>query len=176
MSERPGHPERVDVFELSRTRERRAGRLAVAQLPRLAAMLADPADELDYVIAGQPDRDGHPGARMQLAGEVQMSCNRCNRPVRIPIERDVPFRFVHSEAEANVIPVDEDDDIEIIVGSTALVLADWVEDEAILSLPLAPRHADCPAPAGGEDPEVRPASDARRPFAVLETLKRGGNS
>lgn len=175
MSERPGTPERVDVFEFSRTRERRAGRLVPAQMPRLAAMLADTTGELEYVIAGQPDRAGYPGAHMQLAGAVHMSCNRCGLPVAIAIGRDVPFRFVRSEAEANAIPVDEDEDTEIIVGSTALSIAEWVEDETLLSLPLAPRHENCPLPASAalEDPESPPQAETRRPFAVLETLKRG---
>lgn len=178
MSERPGKAERVDVFELSRTRERRSGRIELAQLPRLAAMLVDVEGGLDYLIAGGPDRDGHPGAHMQLAGAVRMNCNRCGRPVQIAIERDLPFRFVRSEAEANAIPVDEDEDIEIIVGSTALPIADWVEDEALLSLPLAPRHEDCEMPALGAHagPEEEVEEARPNPFAVLETLKRGPQS
>ena len=78
------------------------------------------------------------------------------------------------EAEADAIPIDEDEDTEIIVGSSALGLADWVEEEAILSLPIAPRHEDCSAPGFdfSDNPQEELADDRRRPFAVLETLKR----
>ncbi len=50
-------------------------------------------------------------------------------------------------------------------------LAAWIEDEAILSLPLVPRHEDCeptlPAHSAGHAAPDRP-----NPFAVLAELKR----
>ncbi len=61
------------------------------------------------------------------------------------LERDVPFRFVHDEQELNALPI-EDDEVEDVVGSPATDLLAWVEDEAILSLPLVPRHEDCAVP------------------------------
>lgn len=173
MKQSASPSEKVDVFELSRTRARLAGRVEIAAMPRLAAMLAAQEGGLDYEIEGMVDRDGHPGARMSLSGGVAMSCNRCGKPVAIAVERDVPFRFVRSEAEANAIPIEEDEEVEIIVGSAALELAAWVEEEAILSLPLAPRHEDCPLPAGPEAAFEIESEAPRKPFAVLETLKRG---
>lgn len=173
MKQSASPSDKVDVFELSRTRAQLAGRVELARMPRLAAMLASREGGLDYEIEGMVDREGHPGAQMRLSGGVAMSCNRCGKPVSIAVERDVPFRFVRSEVEANAIPIEEDEEVEIIVGSTALDLAAWVEEEAILSLPLAPRHEDCPLPAGQEPAvEIEPEAP-RKPFAVLETLKRG---
>jgi uncharacterized protein len=50
-------------------------------------------------------------------------------------------------------------------------IAAWVEDEAILSLPLVPRHDDChtrlPAEVASE------AAERPKPFAVLADLKAG---
>ncbi len=174
MSERQGKAEKLDVFELSRGRGHREGAIHLADMPRLAAMLVDVDGQLSYVVDGLVDGQGHPGAMMRLGGEVRMSCNRCGKPVAIELDREVPFRFVHTEAEADAIPIDEDEDTEIIVGSSALGLADWVEEEAILSLPIAPRHEDCSAPGfdSGDNPQEELADDRRRPFAVLETLKR----
>jgi uncharacterized metal-binding protein YceD (DUF177 family) len=47
-------------------------------------------------------------------------------------------------------------------------LRDWIEDEAILSLPLVPRHGRCETEAAAETDD----SGRRRPFAVLAELKR----
>ena len=48
-----------------------------------------------------------------------------------------------SEEELNALPLDDDDEAEAIVGGRSTDIAAWLEDEAILSLPLVPRHDDC---------------------------------
>ncbi len=59
----------------------------------------------------------------------------------------------------------EDDEIDAVVGSRNMSIHDWVEDEAILSLPLVPRHDECAAPLGAD--EIDNAVPASNPFAVL---------
>ena len=77
-----------------------------------------------------------------------------------------------SEAEANRLPVDEDEEWEVVVGSEHLKVADWVQEEVILSLPTFPKHEDCEAPYsehlqadGQEAKEEKP-----KPFANLREL------
>ena len=53
---------------------------------------------------------------MELHGKVAVPCNRCNNPVDVPIDREVVFRFAKSEEEADTIPIEEDDDTEVVVG------------------------------------------------------------
>jgi uncharacterized protein len=56
----------------------------------------------------------------------------------------------------------------------ALDLADMIEDELLLAMPLVPRHARCPEPLPRAFVEDDPASDpADNPFAALAALKRG---
>ena len=78
------------------------------------------------------------------------------------------------EEELNALPI-EDDDVDAIVGSHALNLYSWIEDEVILSLPLVPRHEQCSPPL---QREAGPGSSSRpNPFAELAAaLKRGGSS
>ena len=64
-------------------------------------------------------------------------------------KRTTRFRFVATEEELNALPI-EDDEIEMIVGSRSMSVYDWIEDEAILSLPLVPRHDECSAPSKTE--------------------------
>jgi uncharacterized protein len=60
----------------------------------------------------------------------------------------------------------DDDRIDVIVGSKAMDLLMLVEDEALLSLPLSPRHAVCPGPVQEVQKEK-----AESPFSVLKNLK-----
>jgi uncharacterized protein len=164
-----------DAFRLARRQETLRGEAMIAQLPRLAQSVLDPAARVIYEIAGRIDSEGHPGAVMKLSARLPLRCERCNEPVQFPLERVVMFRFVDDEQELNALPI-EDVEVEEVVGSSSMALLPWIEDEAILSLPLVPRHDDCalPSPDEGESlQEGRP-----NPFAALAELKRrdGGGS
>jgi uncharacterized protein len=159
----------VDVFRLARERGRVSGAAALVELPRLAQSVAGGDARVSYSIEGRVDAKGHPGALMTLKARLPLRCERCNEPVEFNLDRAVPFRFVASEQELNAIPV-EDDELEIVVGSSAMPLLPWIEDEAILSLPLLPRHEHCSIAYAPADEQ---ASERANPFAVLEGLKKG---
>ena len=139
-------------------------------LPRLAQSVLDPSARVRYDVQGSVDEEGHPGAVMKLSARLALRCERCNEPLQFVLERDVPFRFVQDEQELNALPI-EDDEVEEVVGSPVMDLLAWVEDEAILSLPLVPRHEDCAVPYADAPAGV----DTRRPnpFAALAKLRRG---
>jgi uncharacterized protein len=85
------------------------------------------------------------------------------------LEREVVFRFARSEAEADSIPIEEDDDVEIVVGSTKLNLLDWIEEEVLLSLPLVPMHeTECTKHMQTSSVEKE---EKVNPFAELGKLK-----
>jgi uncharacterized protein len=168
---------RFDAFELSRLRQQLSGELAVSGLPRLAAELAVPVGQIDYEVLGGADARGHAGARMRLAAGLKLKCERCGEPLDCAIARDVRFRFVRSEAEADALPLEDEGDEEVVVGSAAMSLADWVEEEVLLSLPVAPKHESCAAPVRAwENPEPAPdeplAEGRRQPFAALASLRK----
>ena len=151
------------------------GEATMTELPRLAQSVLDSAARVTYEVIGRVDAEGHPGAVMKLSARLPLRCERCNAPMQFPLEREVTFRFVGDEQELNALPI-EDVEVEEVVGSPSMALLPWIEDEAILSLPLVPRHDDCKLPLAGENestPERRP-----NPFAALARLKgsEGGGS
>lgn len=167
------HPSRTcDVYELARQSQVVEGELPVSELPRLAASVATPTGTLKYSIMGRPDDRGRPGAMLRLAGELALECQRCGAPLSFRLKREGAFRFVASEEELNSLPLDDDDEAEAVVGGHSMDLAAWIEDEAILSLPLVPRHEDC-EPSIVEPSAQRGAPDRPNPFAVLADLKGG---
>jgi uncharacterized protein len=75
--------------------------------------------------------------------------------------------LVTDEAQADATEERLDDDsIDVIVGSTTMDLLALVEDEALLSLPLSPRHEACP-----EGAQARVDNNLESPFAILKNLK-----
>jgi len=73
------------------------------------------------------------------------------------------------------------DDYDVLVGSGRFDVLDLVEDEAIMALPIAPRHSACDLPdahlpAGQNAPRSRNGASSperENPFAVLASLKSG---
>ena len=162
----------IDAWELARSRARIEGQVAIDQLPRLVESLALAEGVLRYRVAGWVDGAGHSGADLHLAATLQLACQRCNGALEFALDRVARFRFIASEEELNRLPV-EDDEIDAVVGSQAMNLNEWLEDETILSLPLVPRHETCSVPAQPNDtvaPEARP-----NPFAELAALTRNGS-
>ena len=158
----------IDSFAFARTGRRVEGEVAVAQLPRLAEFIAASEGVLHYEIGGLIDDDGHPAADLHLKGQLNLICQRCNAPLEFGIDRTTRFRFVATEEELNSLPI-EDDEIDAVVASRNMNIHDWVEDEAILSLPLVPRHDGCTAPLSSDD--VATPAPASNPFAVLLALR-----
>lgn len=162
----------LDSLQLARSRQRIDGEVATARLPRLAEYLTASDGVLSYRIDGAIDDQGQPAADLHLSGRLQLICQRCNAPLEFDLDRTTRFRFVGTEEELNSLPI-EDDEIDAVVGSRVLNIHDWVEDEAILSLPLVPRHDACSPPLnpGGDQRAAQPPN----PFAVLAGLLNEGN-
>lgn len=172
MASDPKLQHTVDVFELARTRGDVAGELPIRDAGRLAPMLARTEGVLHYRAEFAIDDRGRPAARLVWSGTVAAKCDRCGAPVELNVGADARFYFVRTEEELNALPIEPDEAEEPLLGSPSFDLDALVEDEAILGLPLAPRHARC-----GDDAELadgtREISGRARPFAALERLKSG---
>jgi uncharacterized protein len=132
---------------------------------------------LRYEATGfmRTDAAGTDEAWVNLKAEVVMplTCQRCLGPVDAEVAFDRDFRFVATEALAAV--EDEESEEDVLVLSRNFNLAELVEDELLMALPVAPKHDVCPQPvklkAADADfvdaPEEKP-----NPFAVLEQLKK----
>jgi uncharacterized protein len=131
-----------------------------------------------------------PYLRLAIHGSAWLECQRCLTPYLQAFNVDATYRIVNTEAEAEEFPLDEDE-VDVIVGSTHFDLIDLIEEELLLNLPLVPKHDVCPevheslvSGAAGEEGEGGEVAqdeaeeggepDRPNPFAALEALKKGG--
>lgn len=164
--------EHIDIFSVAKNRQHVQTMVKLEAMPELASLLSagEASDPFVVDIEGIEGDKGLPGALLTIHGTVFMNCVRCTKPVAVDIDREVPFLFVKDEAQANAVPV-EDEDWEIVVGSDHMNIAEWVQEEIILSLPGFPQHADCEAPQVHEDEQFEVAIDEKpNPFAQLREM------
>lgn len=170
----------IDVFEAARLGATRAGELPWTRLGRLAASVESVDAPVGYRWTGTVDRRGDAGGRLEIEVRFTQRCDLCGGRYaqRLSVQRE--FRFAASETELARHPVEPEDEIDWLVGSARFDLADLIDEEAVLALPVSPRHPGCQsaletraagAPDAGTGVDAEP--ERRRPFAALARLKSG---
>ncbi|MFC7516564.1 YceD family protein [Herbaspirillum sp. GCM10030257] len=160
----------IDAFEFCRVKEHRDGELKVAELPRLAEEAVDQTGLVRWALKGGTNMHGHPQLNLSVTGSVKLMCQRCLAPFEFMIESDSVLVLAPDEGSADEIDtLLADEEVEVIVGSRTFDIRQLIEDEALLTIPLSPKHETCPDQLVLEpEKEVEKVS----PFAVLKNLKQ----
>ena len=172
-------PRKLDVEAFARAAGVLEGQWPLLALARLAesACLEAPDDRdrsVGWAARGELRQVASAPAEIWLhlsvRAELPLRCQRCLQPTLTAIDAQRSFRFVPGETAAAELDAECEDDILAL--TRALDLQELIEDEALLALPLVPKHEQCPQPlelgAGHDDTDDGPA----HPFAVLAGLKR----
>lgn len=159
----------IDVFELARRGGVVEGQLAFGTATRLRADLRADDGAAGFRLQGLIDGYGRPAAQLMLHATLPLTCDRCAKPLDLPIEHKAAFYFMVDETELAAVPVVPDEDAEPLLGSTSFDVAALVEDETILCIPVSPRHDRCPIKT---TQDVADDSKQPHPFAGLSSLLR----
>jgi uncharacterized protein len=158
----------VDVVQLARDGGSVEAELDAAQLPRLSTMLSPPMGRIRYRLRGRVDEQGRQGATLWLQGRLGLTCDLCGGRLDWSLDESNAFFLVDDEAQLGALPITAGGD-EPLLASHRLDLQDLVEEQAILALPISPRHPQCEQKVRASQPE----QGTTRPFSVLASLKRG---
>lgn len=168
----PPLPERVNPWQLAVEGGRLDGELALAELPRLAALLDHADGMVSVALEAGIDGDGLRFIRGRLRAEVELICQRCLCPLRLPIVATVSLGLTRGEAEFDHLP---DEYEPLLVPERDIAIAGLVEDELLLALPQVPRHEDaqdCEANGYVTSGANAPDAEHRQPLAALASLLR----
>ena len=137
-------PVEVDPWRFCRDGQSWETRSEVAAFPRLAHEFTQGA--LFCRVVGRVDQRGSLSLQLTVSGDVQLTCQRClgSMPYKVEVERTLYL----ARNEAEMERLDALPDSDAIQAGEILSLVDLVEDEVLLSLPLATMHAEgeCPVP------------------------------
>ena len=160
----------IDAFEFCRLKECREGEISIADLPRLAEESVDKSGSVRWTLQGGVDMRGHPQLVLAVSGVLNLMCQRCLTPFAFEIESGATLVLAQDEGSADEIDAQlADESVEVIVGSHSFNVAQVIEDEALLTIPLSPKHNVCPGVAVQESTAE---GEKESPFAVLKKLKQ----
>jgi uncharacterized protein len=158
----------IDAFEFCRSNGHREGVTPVAEMSRLSKDCADQTGEIAWTVDGATSKHGYPQLTLSVSGTVHLTCQRCLTPFAFDMDSETVLMLGNDDAHADEVEeVIGDESIDVIVGSRTCDVRDLIEDEALLALPLAPKHAVCP------DSKLLDAikNEKPSPFAGLKNLK-----
>lgn len=158
----------IDSLDFARNGQQISGEVPIAELARLLDMLDDPLGVLGYAVQGGVDRQGNHWLDVSVTGRCQLRCQRCLGGLDYPIQLATRL-LLRDQAGLDALGDDEEEEFDSILADAHLDVLNLLEEEILLSLPIAPRHESggCQA-ADGENVH----REERHPFAVLAKLKR----
>lgn len=148
------------------------GQLDSRLMPRLSALLHEPAGLAEVQLQFERDEQGVRLMRGHYRLDVTLICQRCLESVTLPLDSRCVVGFVDSDEAARQLPRYYE---PVIVDDETLDLHALIEDELLLALPAVPMHPDehCQHPSGFQpDPDDSDKAEKPNPFSVLATLKR----
>jgi len=164
-------PKQVDVVRLAEQEVILRGWLAASELSRLGAVLADATTILHPVLHFAVDDEGRRTARVRLQTQLSIVCQRCLKAMPFEVMSDVMVAFVTTDEQAKQLPAHLEP-VMMPKDSSQVDLYDMLEDELLLSLPMAALHDHCEGAGSvrsfGEQ-DVK-GSAAEKPFAALSIL------
>ncbi len=176
-------PTHLDVRAFAQAASEIAGHDLLSKYVRLLEETKGQGADLivDWSARGELRTDEASGEQvwvhLTVKADLPMICQRCLGPVDIAVHVEQSFRFVGSEEAAAA--QDEEAQEDVLVLSRDFNLADLIEDEVLMALPVIPCHETCPVvlPLTAVDSGFEAAvTEKRNPFAVLAKLHSGKGS
>jgi len=102
--------------------------------------------------------------QLEVSGSIPLACQRCLGAIPFEIDVNSLLELIPEGADMSQDEL-EDDTRDFLPVASELYVAELVEDEILLALPVAPRHEKCGFPGAAD------AGERVNPFATLAGLK-----
>lgn len=149
------------------------GNVPVTDLPRLAEQVM--ADEMLMVALTLTQQDKILWLNYDIKAVLSVACQRCLDPMPVDISGNYRMAILDSENKIGYLnALDETADYvlldEVCLDDKKMIpVADMLEDELLLAIPLSPRHDDCDMYTDSVGDVVDEPTE--NPFAILGQLR-----
>lgn len=105
---------------------------------------------LRWSLVGHPQvvmqEQTFPMVELSVQCKLAVPCQRCHGALVLDVASTRQIALADSEALADQLAAELDDELDAIVQSRSFDLRELIEDEVLLALPFAPKHEDCALP------------------------------
>ncbi len=168
-------PAYVDVRKAFQQELEVTGSVEIERLPRVREAAASDKVQIAIRLRFATDRSGQKQIEGELTGSLEMTCQRCLAPAEVKLQESIKLALLVSEDQINGLDPEWDPWICI---EPKLELADLVEEQMMLALPIVHLHEDrsCIQNLGyvrEDDEEISQSAEKEtdNPFSILQQLK-----
>ncbi|MDT8408597.1 MAG: YceD family protein [Wenzhouxiangellaceae bacterium] len=167
-------PDWIDVERAAQGGRRFAGEIPLLWLERVVDLLTapEPDEVIGFEVEVSANKQGTLLVDVHVFGAVPMTCQRTLKRFWQPIDSHSTLAIVKSERELDELPEDLEPKL---VADGRVKLAELVEDELLLALPLVPKDPASEPVINAGDVLVEVDQAQKNPFAALAGM-RGGQS
>lgn len=162
-------PDRVDVARQVQARRIYEGALPLAVLRRLGGSLASSEGEARYSVEFGMDALGIACLDLHVEAGLPLVCQRTLETFVHPVTIDQRLGLIARESEEAALPEGYE---PLLVADGLLSIADVIEDELILALPVVPLKPGAPLEWVDPSDDGSAETEPRNPFAALGSLKK----
>ena len=130
-------PVKIDPIFLANKEATLQGTLTFKQLPRIRDQLYDSEGEVAVTLHFGKDHKNFYYIKGTISTELSLHCQRCLKPVIYKITSDFCLSPIANDKSAELLPSHYE---PIMMVDKTLQIADLIEDEIILNLPMAVKH------------------------------------
>ncbi len=166
-------PAQIAPYKFARQARPLKGVLSLDEMARLQGLLANSDGWIDVDLTFGRDEQGVYFAIGSLQATVEMICQRCMKAMTVEVATDVKLGFCSDAGKVQEIP---DAYEPCVIEDEPVALAELIEDELILALPLVALHPEQSCQPWleknrAEVVEQEVTEKRKNPFAALEGFK-----
>lgn len=150
----------IDNVDFAKKQQTTTGNTNASDLKRACEILEELSGNLQYTISGSIDDKNKPVLTVQIYGKITTLCQNCLEKMDISIDCSnvVPIFYTESDMD-NALFGDDAQYADGILADANFDIKNFIEDEIIMSLPIAPKHETCKPITYSDKPNS--------PFSVL---------
>ena len=163
----PDLPLTIEPKRLARQGETLAGQYALPEMPRLGELLHDKSGKISFRLKfGRDNNSGKSFITGDIQANINIFCQRCLESMALELERTVYLGILDRQDETIQLP---DNCEPLILDEQSVSLANLIEDEVLLAIPIAPMHEADKCPATELLDNIN-NQNRNNPFSILKTL------
>jgi uncharacterized protein len=155
----------IDNIEFAKKEQKIDDEINVALLSRANELFENLSGQLHYTIIGSVDKKNKPVLIIGICGKITTSCQNCLEKLTLDINHNniLPIFYTEDDMDKALFG-DEATYTDGILKDANFGIENFIEDELIMLLPIAPRHDRCSNITHHDKPNS--------PFSVLKNNKQ----
>ncbi len=129
----------IDNIDFSRKSREIRDIIRLSDFKRLQDLCLNLEDSVAFVLRGFENKHNEPCLELFIEGKLDLICQRCSEKLEHTIFLKSGF-LIKEETQLTEFHIDDHADYDLIESSVKMNVLNLIEDEIILSLPVAPKH------------------------------------